>query len=208
MTRSTIGIPALAIAVICLTFLSGSAGCDGTGEAVGPVDASSPEFNVHSPGASVPIAGRGTAILEMQQRAPGFGPPEFGRSDFGGRCSVPADLLQRFVLTGQARHLGRFTATLEHCTRIDFQAGRGEWGDGVSVFTAADGDQLWDTYTGRTAPSGQGFEDEIHVFAGGTGRFAGASGIGLFDGDCDQATGTCVFELEGFISYDASDRRP
>jgi hypothetical protein len=144
----------------------------------------------------------------MQQRAPDFGPPKFGRSDFGGRCSVPADLLQRFVLTGQAEHLGQFTAVLEHCTRIDFLAGRGQWSDGVSVFTAANGDELWDTYSGQTAPSGQGFEDETHLFDGGTGRFEGASGVGLFDGYCDQATGECVFDFEGSLSFDASDRNP
>lgn len=143
------------------------------------------------------------AIVLGQEFAPGFGPPTFGRSDFDGRCSVPSDFVVGFALEGQATHLGSFTGVAEHCSQVDFAQGGSTISDGVMVLTAADGDELWTSYVRVTLGEGQ---PEDHEFTGGTGRFAGASGRGLGHPDCDRSTGTCTFELEGVIVYDASDR--
>jgi len=152
----------------------------------------------------LPFQLNSSAVLLLQDFAPDFGPPTFGRSTFASRCSTPSDFLLRFALDGQATYLGHFTAIAEHCTVIDFAAGSGTEIDGVLVFTAANGDELWDDYEGTNAP-GQGFQEQ-HTFVGGTGRFENASGGGVASGDCDQAAGTCVFMLNGVIEYDASGR--
>lgn len=146
----------------------------------------------------------GSATLTGQDFAPGFGPPTFGRSDFGGRCSVPSDFVIRFSMKGQATHLGAFSAVLEHCSRIDFQTGLISITDGVATWTAANGDELWDSYE-RLVPGSAG-DPEDHRFIGGTGRFAAAAGEGSGFAVCDRAAGTCDFELDGWIAYAASDR--
>ena len=153
------------------------------------------------PGEGRPFYLRAEAIVLEQAQAPDFGPPLFGRSDFEGRCSEPSDLLTKFQLWGEATHLGRYIGIAEHCTRIDFQTMTAEWSDGESVFIAANGDELHDSYAGSTPGPGEGFDDERHVFEGGTGRFADASGEAIAVGRCDMATGTCALEMSGFISY-------
>lgn len=159
------------------------------------------------PGHDVPLRLTGHAVLVGQDFAPGFGPPTFGRSTFEGRCSVPADFILRFAMRGEATHLGRYTAELEHCTRVEFATGLTAVHDGEAAFTAADGDRLLDRYERLVPGSGSAGDPEHHRFVGGTGRFAGASGEGLLLTHCDRAAGTCDVELEGVISYDASDRR-
>lgn len=144
------------------------------------------------------------AVLFGMQPAPDFGPPLFGKSDFDGRCSVPSDLLLSFSLEGRATRLGWFTGIAEHCSKIDFAAGRTSIiTDGEMILTAANGDELWSSYV--RFGEGEGVPEE-HTFVGGTGRFAGASGEGLGHPDCNRETGTCTFTLDGVIHYDASDR--
>ncbi len=152
-----------------------------------------------------PLRARAGAVLLQQDLAPDFGPPLFGQSDFDGRCSAPSDFLIRFGLEGQATYLGEFTGTVEHCTRVDWQTGASTTSDGILRFTAANGDEVWGTYAGVPAPGGG--TDEMMVFSGGTGRFASASGEGIGHAECDRQAGTCVFRLDGWISYDAADRR-
>lgn len=191
-------VPALGalLALAC----GGSAPTDPTGE---PAAAA----NRGQPGQELPFRMSGGAVLLGQEFAPGFGPPTFQRSDFDGRCSVPSDFVIRFSLEGRATHLGNVTATAEHCTRIDFQTGLSSWRDGVLIFTAADGDQLWDSYESAGSfppPDPDVPSRELHEFTGGTGRFVGASGEGMSHVACDTSAGTCVFEMEGVIVYDAS----
>lgn len=163
---------------------------------VGPVAAS----HARAPEA-LPLHIMAGATLEAQELAPGFGPPTFGRSTFDGRCSSPADFVISFAVAGQATHLGRFTASAEHCSQLDFQTGAtSAITDGVMTFTAANGDQLWDHYQRGAAPA------EDHEFVGGTGRFAGATGQGTAFVSCNRQAGTCTFELTGALQYDASDR--
>jgi hypothetical protein len=105
---------------------------------------------------------------------------------------------------GTATHLGLAALHSEHC--VTPTGGM----EGTMVFTAANGDAVHATYSGgSTAPGAIG--EPIHVtatvvIAGGTGRFAKASGQA-------ELTGTIVFEgfdkltwpgewaWEGRISY-------
>lgn len=166
-------------------------------------DESSTAANHGLPGLEVSVRLTATAVVTGQDFAPDFGPPTFGRSDFGGRCSVPSDFVIRFDLEGESTQLGHVTAEVEHCSRLDFTTGRSAISDGIMTVVAANGDELWDEYE-RVAFGGEG-DPEHHRFVGGTGRFAAASGEGLSLARCDRAAGTCEYELEGLLSYDASD---
>jgi hypothetical protein len=72
--------------------------------------------------------------------------------------------------TGNATHLGRFTVTAA------WTIGPGG-GIGTSTWTAANGDELYTSFTrsGKPAPPTITFT-EIHTITGGSGRFANASG--------------------------------
>lgn len=185
------------------------AGCDRPAptETAGPATLFAPvEPSSAMHGGERPMRAHANAGLISQIFAPDFGPPIFGRSDFDGRCSAPSDFLLSFWLEGQAMYLGHFTGTVEHCTQVqDFQTREVTTSDGVLVFTAANGDELWGIYAGTPAPDGG--TNEHMTFTGGTGRFASASGGGIGHAVCDRQTGTCVFEFDGTIAFDASDVR-
>jgi hypothetical protein len=167
-----------------------------------PTTGTATQDNRGLPEKEVPFRLTATAALTGQDLAPDFGPPGFGKSEFEGRCSQQADFVIHFALDGSATRLGHVTASAEHCTILNFQAGTGTELDGVTVFTAANGDELWASYEGSFAP-GQGFVED-YQFTGGTGQFSGASGDATATGVCNLQTGTCTFELSGAIAYDAS----
>ncbi|MCJ7782152.1 MAG: hypothetical protein MUQ27_15165, partial [Acidimicrobiia bacterium] len=102
--------------------------------------------------------------------------------------------------TGTISHLGRVSWTTEHC----FQVFLGTFGDAVLVITSANGDQLYGTYDG-VLTSGTTFVEDM-IITGGTGRFAGASGVVAEAGWFDLATGYMEVTGDGWISYDASRR--
>jgi hypothetical protein len=94
--------------------------------------------------------------------------------------------------TGTGTHLGATRFRSEHCVNETGQIA------GSVVLTAANGDQLFGTYTGSTTAPGA-IGDSIHaraeiVFAGGTGRFADASGTA-------ELTATVVFEGFSDLSW-------
>lgn len=152
---------------------------------------------------STPFRMTGEGAFLGQDFAPGFGPPLFGKSTFDGRCSQPSDFVIRFGVWGEATHLGRADAHLEHCSIVDFQTGRSAIIDGEMVIIASNGDELHVQYS-RAADQ----VVEPVEFVGGTGRFSNASGEGHQTATVDRATGTVTsFNLEGLISYQASDRR-
>lgn len=74
---------------------------------------------------------------------------------------------------GQATHLGRFTMESPHVTNL---------GDltvfGQQIFTAANGDKIFATFSGQFVPTGDGVLESTlsGTITGGTGRFANASG--------------------------------
>jgi hypothetical protein len=98
--------------------------------------------------------------------------------------------------TGEATHLGAFTAvqTYVFSSGTDFT--------GSVVFEAANGDVLRGTFEGVDSPTG----DLVGNFTldGGTWRFTHATGKGTFAG-VDHQDGTFDAELDGTISYKASD---
>jgi hypothetical protein len=91
---------------------------------------------------------------------------------------------------GTARHMGEVGFHAVHCPLIV----DGAIVDGSLTIVAANGDELYGTYSGSTEPIpatvGEVFLATIDIaFEGGTGRFAGASGT---------ATLTAAITFEGF----------
>ena len=119
---------------------------------------------------------------------------------FGKRCSQPSQWVSTSEGTGTISHLGRVSWRTEHC----FQLFRGTFGDAVVVITSANGDQLYGTYDG-VLTSETTFKEDL-IITGGTGRFAGASGVVAEAGWFDPATTYMEVTGEGWISYDASRR--
>ena len=95
--------------------------------------------------------------------------------------NLPANSAQ-----GTASHLGNFTAA--------FNA------QGVFVFTAANGDELWALPT--VSPTSD--PTVLHAegnFIGGTGRFAGAGGTFSHDIQLTSPQGDFVFENESMLTF-------
>jgi hypothetical protein len=138
------------------------------------------------------LTGSGTGM----QMSPTFP----GGDTFGGRCSEPSQWITSMAGTGLVRHLGRVTWTSEHC----FQLFAGTFGDAEVVITAANGDQLHATYDG--AMTSETTFAETMTILGGTGRFAGASGVVSESGWFDPDSGYMEVDGTGWIAYDASSR--
>lgn len=118
-----------------------------------------------------------------------FNPPPF---------PLPPVHVQEDVGTCQFSHLGR--TRLAGVQEIDFAAGTQT---GTRTFTAANGDELYATSAGTSAPAGPGrvaFQ-AVLTFTGGTGRFVGATGQLLAQGVADLPTRTTRVRMEGEISY-------
>jgi hypothetical protein len=110
----------------------------------------------------------------------------------GNTVSVPiqfsaaGNLPGNFVV-GQASHLGKFTAAFN--------------GDGVLVITAANGDELYAQPSGPPTPTGD--PAVLHIegtYAGGTGRFAGATGAFSHDITFVSGQGDIVYSYETTIT--------
>ena len=74
---------------------------------------------------------------------------------------------------------------------------------GWRTLTAANGDQLYFTHTGRSMPAGPGLVSFVAqmTITGGTGRFAGATGSGQASGIANIATRTTVVTIDATITY-------
>lgn len=132
-------------------------------------------------------------------------------ADFDGRCSQPSLWLYHFKAEGKGVHMGRLESVGSHCSYPPSAMGAlPTYGDGQVTSTSANGDQLWLGYENGTAtftsdPNVGLFQDEVTV-AGGMGRFTGATGEALETGRWDFTVGNFEVEIEGWISYRASDR--
>jgi len=122
--------------------------------------------------------------------------------------TCPAGALWRYVGTGTGvfLHLGNATVSLTHCTFVDFASGTGTFGPGTVTLTAANGDELHLVHSGAFSlvmtPDGlASVFDMTWVVAGGTGRFAGATGAGATHGSSLLSTGTTAASYEGEIAY-------
>jgi hypothetical protein len=108
-----------------------------------------------------------------------------------GRGNVQIDA------TGNATHLGRFTLQIPHIVTFATRIGVGTY-----VFTAANGDQLFASFSGQAVTSPPMVEIVEHAtITGGTGRFADATGSFTVHRVFDQTAGWTVGSVEGTISY-------
>lgn len=108
---------------------------------------------------------------------------------------------------GELRHLGRYTMTArELVNRNTLEITGGEF-----TITTASGDTLTGTYSG----TGKGSNtpnvityDVAGPITGGTGRFANVSGVILFLGTADLATGKFTDQVVGvLLGFEDSDPR-
>jgi len=114
----------------------------------------------------------------------------------------PTEALEEFSGLGQATHLGRFTAEQQHTVNLLTL----EVSAGTFTFTAANGDTVFGSYSGRGTPLPSGlirFEGRFTI-EGGTGHFSAATGegdmTGLIDTSDFPASSMAVLSLNGTIS--------
>ena len=91
---------------------------------------------------------------------------------------------------GRMTHLGRTRLSTAHCSTLDGNAAV----QGTATFTAANGDEVWVTFTSSTVvwpapPDMLIVQDGDFTVVGGTGRFEDASG---------RLQGTMYVTFEGF----------
>ena len=105
--------------------------------------------------------------------------------------------------TGKATQLGRFSLDIPHIVnRANGTA------IGIYEFTAANGDTLTATFSGKattTAVPGVLYIEETAIITGGTGRFAGATGSFTAERLFDTINGTTAGSFEGAISAPGDD---
>ncbi len=110
------------------------------------------------------------------------------------------------VATGtcQLAHLGR--ASLRTVARLNILTGVQM---AEITYTAANGDLLYATSIGTGTPTGPTtieFSGTTTII-GGTGRFTNATGVMAAAGTSNTATGITFISYDGWITYDAADRR-
>jgi hypothetical protein len=124
-----------------------------------------------------------------------------------GRCEGTGVFRADFVtldITGTCHlsHLGLTTTVGVETVGLTLNA--------THTFTAANGDLLYTTTTGTAVLkpdfSGVTFSN-IETVTGGTGRFANASGSATRIGSTNFSDGSATWEIQGTLTYDASDRR-
>ncbi|MEK9138768.1 MAG: hypothetical protein AAB393_16725 [Bacteroidota bacterium] len=155
--------------------------------------------SVDTPG-TMPSDGGDPSLVSLQKPVP-FRATLSG----GGLPPVPSASCNGLLLTelageGIATHLGRFTAVQHHC----LNPATFTFGNGVLEYTAANGHKVFGTYSGFLSPTPNPVIAEITgawEFAGGTGRFASATGSGAASGQLDVTTGNFSLTLDGSISY-------
>ena len=107
--------------------------------------------------------------------------------------------------TGNATHMGRITSDGNLTIVGEASCVDNEVGFSVEMqdtFTAANGDKLTTAITMQLCPIAPGIYHGVgtYVVTGGTGRFANATGSGVFDGTGNFNTGTIICALRGTIT--------
>lgn len=127
---------------------------------------------------------------------------ESGTFQLLGLCDT-GGLVLDVTGTGYATHVGNYSSHSREC----FDPATGVVTGGSFTLTAANGDIIFGTYSGRVAPTGDLnvlAYDDPGVITGGTGRFAGAVGIVTQRGLANLATG----EYEGILAGSVSSPGP
>lgn len=124
-----------------------------------------------------------------------------------GRCPVLTNVISG---TGQLTHLGHFMTAQSHCVDLTGPDPLA-FTNGIFTFTAANGDTIFGTYSGRLVPTatpGLFQLDGEFVIEGGTGRFTDASGGGDATGEVNLADPTlpATVIFDGQISTVGSTR--
>jgi hypothetical protein len=104
--------------------------------------------------------------------------------------------------SGQSDLLGPFTGIAHQITRLNPDGTRLAITDGIGVWTAANGDSIFLSYSGlfgSITPEQITFQKAIAI-TGGTGRFAGASGSGILNGVADLVKKQTTMTFEGRIT--------
>lgn len=98
----------------------------------------------------------------------------------------PAPLTITLSAGGQATHLGRYSSSASFV--VTFPSPMAALFDGGGTFTAANGDELYFTYSGDFFPGPVAGGLGVYEFVGGTGRFESARGSGVFRSDGGDTT--------------------
>jgi hypothetical protein len=129
--------------------------------------------------------------------------PFGGRCDTGFTISAPlagdAPTIRRLHIeyVCQLKHLGRTTAVAEQIVSLTSPVAFN-----TTIYTAANGDQLFVTWTGTSQANGPAVTfSGPETITGGTGRFAGATGSTWISGTASFATMSGQFTSVGTISY-------
>jgi hypothetical protein len=130
---------------------------------------------------------------------------------FGGRCDTaftfhplagdPPNLFRLHIeYVCQLQHLGRTTAIAEQI--VTFTGPTTAIASNTTTYTAANGDQLFASWTGTSVNDGPLVTfSGTELYAGGTGRFAGATGSSLISGSASFVTNTGQFTSTGTLRY-------
>ncbi len=132
---------------------------------------------------------------------------------FGGRCETVVAVLPPIAgdppyivrlhieYACQLKHLGRTTAVAEQV--LDFRGGPlNVLAANTTIYTAANGDQLFAAWSGTSTVIGAAFTFEgPETYTGGTGRFEAASGSSWISGAGSFITSRGQFTSVGTVSY-------
>jgi hypothetical protein len=127
---------------------------------------------------------------------------ETGTFQLLGPCET-SGIIVDVAGTGHSTQLGNYSGHYRECLVPATGAVTG----GTFTLTAANGDKVFGTYSGQAIPTDDpnvvNYEDP-GVITGGTGRFAGASGIMTTSGLANLATGEYTGTVTGSVSSPTS----
>jgi len=122
-----------------------------------------------------------------------------------GTITFTSPSTARTAGAGNATHLGKITSDGSLTIVGEASCTGNEVGFAAEMqdtFTAANGDKVMTAIIMQLCPIAPGIYHGVgsYVVTGGTGRFAGATGSGVFDGTGNFNTGTIICALSGIIS--------
>jgi hypothetical protein len=176
-----------------------SVGLVGVALFVGCSQPITPTSPTSPPSASLSIASSdanaaGASVLSNDQEVPFKGRLEGSATITPG---TPPFLSVSIEGTGNATHVGRFTVEIPHVVDTTDRTSTGTY-----KFTAANRDTLTAGFTGQATLTAPGVLSivETATVAGGTGRFADATGSFSVERLFNQVTGLTTGSFEGTIS--------
>lgn len=178
-------------------------GCESATTPAEPDNTSAPELPARfgrADGERLPVRGK----YHMTNTAL-FAPAEAGSEP---RCDAEGLFTIVFEFEGRGSHFGRFIGNASNCTPFPIP-GPVPIQDGIFDLASANGDRLFGTYEGAQAEvdaEGTAVFETAFIITGGTGRFAGASGMYDDLGSISFVTGEASATFDGWITYHAARR--